>query len=114
MNTQKLQIGNVITFANVKSPSHFTKFPKDLNRHVYIVESALMDGDGYGHGPGDYYPAGWTVTIRKLNPDGTYNPRRKTFEFVQPEFGGSFSNTIDSKFITIIRKMKKVCTFVEG
>lgn len=113
MNIQKLQVGNIIRFTNVKSPSIFTEFPKDLNRHEYIVENALMDGDGYGHGQSDYYPAGWTVTIRKLNPDGTYNPKRKTFVFVQPEFGGAFSNTIKSESITIVRKMRKVFAFVE-
>lgn len=114
MNAQKLQIGNVITFTNLKNTSPFVKFPKDINRHEYIVENASMDGDGYGHGLHDYYPAGWHVVIRKLNPDSSYNAKRKTFTFVQPEFGGAFNNTIESQHITIVKKLKKVCSFVEG
>ena len=68
----------------------------------FVVEKANMEGGGTGHGAGDVYPDGWHVEARRLNEDGTYNPKGEVILFYM---SGCFTNTVEMKDIQIVSKM---------
>lgn len=98
---------------NPETGEEYTK-EVDLGRYdpsrgkaKFVVESAVMCGGGYGHGPNDYYPDGWGVTARRLNDDGSYNPDGELISFYQ---GGCFNTTLKEP-LEVVGKMKRQVTF---
>lgn len=87
------QIGDVI------------EFPKREGK--WVVEKAEMTGGGYAMF-NDYYPDAWHVTARRLNDDGSYNPKRRTVRFTQNTV---CYNTV-IKGVKKVGKLKKVVNFV--
>lgn len=77
------------------------------NSGDYVVVDVKMDGGGYGHGPGDYYPDGFHVYAQKLK-DGEYDPDGLKITFYQ---SGCF--TIVKPYVDVKKRMKKVITFVD-
>ena len=69
----------------------------------FVVEMANMEGGGTGHGAGDVYPDGWHVEARRLNKDGTYNPKGEVILFYMT---GCFSNMVEKKDVQIVSKLK--------
>lgn len=88
--TKKAQVGDVIIIDEKKALE-------------YIIIQAELEGGGTGHGPHDIYPDGWHVKARKLNSDGSYNPKAETIDFYQ---SGSFTNMKEK--VKIVGKMKQI------
>jgi len=90
--TKEAQVGEVIIIDEKKALE-------------YVVIRAELEGGGTGHGPQDIFPDGWHVEARKLNPDGSYNPKAKTVDFYQ---SGCFTNMKEK--VKVVGKMEQ--TFV--
>ena len=94
---------HVVTVGNVYKKGTTKIDTSDLIGE-YVVIGTALDGGGYGHGPGDYYPDGWEVTARKLDFDGKYSSEGTEIFFMQ---SGCFTHTNDMA-IPVMRTMKKV------
>lgn len=77
----------------------------DLSRATakFVVEAANMQGGGTGHGPCDVYPDGWHVRARRLNKDGSYDPKGEVICFYM---SGCFTCMIEPKDVQIVGKMQ--------
>lgn len=69
----------------------------------FVVEAANMQGGGSGNGPGDDYPDGWHVRARRLNEDGSYNPKGEAIHFYM---SGFFLGMVEPKDVQIVGKMQ--------
>ncbi len=69
----------------------------------FVVEEANMQGGGTGHGPGDIYPDGWHVQARRLNKDGSYNPKGEVICFYM---SGCFTCMVEPKDLQVVGKMQ--------
>lgn len=87
--TNKAQVGDVIIIDEKKALE-------------YIVIRAELEGGGTGHGFHDIYSDGWHVNARKLNPDGSYDPKAETIDFYQ---SGSFTNMKEK--VKLVGKMEQ-------
>ena len=74
---------------------HIISIPKKSG--TWVVEEAEMTGGGYAQAM-DYYPDSWHVIARKLDKDGSYNPKGRKTTFTQ--------NT--NCYNTVIEGVKKV------
>ena len=88
--TNKAQVGDVIIIDEKKALE-------------YIVIRAELEGGGTGHGFHDIYSDGWHVNARKLNPDGSYDPKAETIDFYQ---SGSFTNMKEK--VKLVGKMEQI------
>ncbi len=68
----------------------------------FVVETARMQGGGIVS-PGDGYPDGWHVQARRLNDDGTYNPRGEVIQFYM---SGCFTYMVEPKDVKVVGKMQ--------
>lgn len=64
-----------------------------------------MDGSGYGHGPHDYFPPSWHLTVTKL--DDNFNLLSEEQRFAQKGFNPSH-NGLE---VSIHGKMKSKTTW---
>ena len=69
----------------------------------FVVEEANMQGGGTGHGPDDIYPDGWHVKARRLNKDGSYNPKGEAICFYM---SGCFTCMVKPKDLQVVGKMQ--------
>lgn len=73
----------------------------------FVVEEAFSNGGGAMMGMGGHmesYHDGWHVRARRLNGDGTYNPKGELIDFYQTEMSESTGP------VTVIGKLKR--TFI--
>ena len=49
----------------------------------FVVERAVLEGGGTGHGPHDIFPDGWHVSARRLDESGTYDHNGEVVDFYQ-------------------------------
>lgn len=74
----------------------------------FVVVRTAMTGGGTGHGPGDIYPDGYEVTVKRLVGDGTYDPNGEELVFFQT---GCFNCMIPNPRFAE-RRMRMVVDFV--
>lgn len=78
-------------------------YDQSRRKAKFVVESANMQGGGTGHGPGDVYPDGWHVQARRLNNNGTYDPKGEVIRFYM---SGCFTCIIDKSDVKVVGKMQ--------
>lgn len=77
--TERLSVGDVFDGGEFARISH--DGPQPMPGVRFIVVEAELGGEGYGHGPHDYYPAGWRVTAQRLHSGGYPDPLGKRVRF---------------------------------
>jgi hypothetical protein len=74
---------------------HVIQVPPPIGEtdRTYVVEQAMFGGGSDGR---DAYPDSWQVRARRLNADGTYDPKGPMIAFVQEGQRGShcYSNAV--------------------
>ena len=83
-----------------------------LDENEWVVIKVEWEGGGCGHGPGDVYPNGWSVTVKKLIPNSAipYDVEEEERQFYQT---GCFQSSYMIENLEFSRKkFKKIVDFV--
>jgi hypothetical protein len=98
------KVGDVITDFRI----YLSKTDKVVRiRGKYVVEEIVKVPDGFAHGV-DRYPGGYTLKVRRLNANDTYNPNGVEM-FPKAYAYGSKGN---NESFTVVKTMKRTVSFV--
>ena len=79
-------------------------YDSSRGKALFLVERAESEGGQKGTRMNnyDFYPNGWHVFARRLNSNGTYNPKNERIEFYQHECFNYFIPEVE--FVGIFKK----------
>jgi hypothetical protein len=71
----------------------------------WIVVDIFQEPNQTGIHPNEVIIGGLRITVRQLNPDGTYNDKGFEYKF---HINGKYNDLIDLSEIELVRKMKRI------
>jgi hypothetical protein len=91
---ERAKKGDVISLVNAPQRASIKR------AGTWLVEDARMGGGGGAHN--DVYPDGWQLSLRKLAPDGQYDPSGET----QRVYQGAHWFTTNVGAVSVVGKMQ--------